>query len=92
MNGNEASVMKAKREYYSNSTGLKRNTRMNRFAKLFLASLVFTIAVLTSACGGGGGSQGGGGGGQNPTTPTVTVTPASSTITTAQSLAVTVAV
>jgi len=65
---------------------------MNRFAKLFLASLVFTIAVLTSACGGGGGSQGGGGGGQNPTTPTVTVTPASSTITTAQSLAVTVAV
>ena len=40
----------------------------------------------------GSGSQGGGGTNQNPTTPTVTVTPASGSITTAQSLGVTITV
>ena len=82
--------MEANRKHHSNLAGPKRDTVMNRLAKLFLASLLFAIALATNGC--GGGSQGGGGGGQTPTTPTVTVTPASSTITTAQSLAVTIAV
>ena len=64
---------------------------MNRFAGLFFGLLLSSIALSTGAC--GGGSQGGGGTtSQNPTTPTVTVTPASSSITTAQSLSVSIAV
>ncbi len=55
--------------------------------------LVFLLTILPtiflSACGGG---SNGGGGSSNPTTPTVTVTPAASSITTAQSLDVTVSV
>jgi len=42
--------------------------------------------------GSGGGSQGGGGTSQNLTTPTVTVTPALTSVTTAQSLSVTIGV
>ncbi len=63
---------------------------MNRFAGLLLVFLLFPLALSIGAC--GGGSQGGGGTSQNPTTPTVTVSPASSSITTAQSLGVTIAV
>jgi hypothetical protein len=64
---------------------------MNRFAGLFFVLLLFSIALSIVAC--GGGSQGGGGTtSQSPTTPTVTVTPASSSISTAQSLSVTIAV
>jgi hypothetical protein len=64
---------------------------MNRFAGVFFVLLLSPIALSTGAC--GGGSQGGGGTtSQNPTTPTVTVTPASSSITTAQSLSVTIVV
>ena len=61
---------------------------MNRFAGLILVVLLFPIALSIGAC--GSGSQGGGSTG--PTTPTVTVTPASGSITTAQSLAVTITV
>ena len=63
---------------------------MDRFVKVFLLFLLFTIAFSMGAC--GGGSQGGGGTNQNPTTSTVTVTPGSGSITTAQTLAVTIAV
>jgi len=63
---------------------------MNRILRLFLVLLVFAMALSIGAC--GGGSQGGGGTTQNPTTPTVSVTPASSSITTAQSLSVAIAV
>ncbi|MGO9338703.1 MAG: glycoside hydrolase family 44 protein [Terracidiphilus sp.] len=63
---------------------------MIRFATLFSILLVLAIALSIGSC--GGGSQGGGGTQSNPTTPTVTVTPASSGITTAQSLSVTIAV
>ena len=52
--------------------------------------LLFAIALSIGAC--GGGSQAVGWTSQNPTTPTVTVTPASSSITTAQSLAATITV
>ena len=50
------------------------------------------LATIPSIPGCNGGSQGGGGTNQNPTTPAVTVTPASVSITAAQSLGVTVAV
>ena len=63
---------------------------MNRFSELSLALLLFAPVLSIGAC--NGGNQGGGGTSQNPTTPTVTVTPASSSITTAQTLAVTIAV
>ena len=63
---------------------------MNRLATLSFAFFLFAIALSIGAC--GGGSQGGGGTTQNPTTPTVTVKPGSNSITTAQSLSVTVAV
>jgi predicted heme/steroid binding protein len=62
---------------------------MRSTAVCFLAA----ISVLATACGGGGNSSGEeGGGNQTPTTPSVTVTPASSSITAAQSLKVTVTV
>jgi hypothetical protein len=54
--------------------------------------LLTAIGLLGSGCGGSGNSAGGGGGSQNPVTPTVTVTPASSAITAAQSLKVVVSV
>lgn len=63
---------------------------MNRVAELFFVLLLSAIALSMGACGSGG--QGGGGTNQNPTTPSVTVKPASSSITTTQSLGVTVAV
>ena len=63
---------------------------MNRLAGLFLVLLLFVIALSIGAC--GGGSQGGGETSQEPTTPVVTVTPASGSITTAQPLAVTITV
>ena len=51
------------------------------------------LFLAASSCGGGSGSSGGAGGGSaNPTTPTVTVSPAASSVTTAQSLNVTVSV
>ena len=63
---------------------------MNRFAK-FCFLVPFSATILSIwAC--GGGSQGGGGTTSNPVTPTVAVTPASGSITTAQSLSVTVAI
>jgi predicted heme/steroid binding protein len=61
-----------------------------------LRRMVVCIAVLSgllaTGCGGGGNSGGGSAGNQTPTTPTVTVTPATSSITTAQALKVTVTV
>jgi hypothetical protein len=64
---------------------------MNRFAGVFFVLFLSPIALSIGEC--GGGSQGGGGTtSQNPTPPTVTVTPASSSISTAQSLSVTIAV
>jgi len=56
-------------------------------AVCFLAVMI----GLASGCGGGGNSSEGGGS-QTPIAPTVTVSPAASTITTAQSLKVTVTV
>jgi hypothetical protein len=50
------------------------------------------IISSIEACGGGGNSGGGGGGQNNPTTPTVSVTPAASSIKTAQTLGVTITV
>ena len=64
---------------------------MNRFRHALPLPVLLAFALFLSACGGGGSSSGGGGN-QNPTTPTVTVKPASSTITTAQTLAVTITV
>ena len=61
--------------------------RMARKVGLFLVS---GIAVLLAAC--GGGSGGNGGGGNQPTTPSVTVTPAIAGISTSASLPVTVTV
>jgi hypothetical protein len=63
---------------------------MHRFAGTFFAFFLFAIVLSMAAC--GGGSQSGGGSGKNPVTPTVNVTPASSGMTTAQSLLVTIAV
>jgi Glycoside hydrolase family 44 len=63
---------------------------MDRFVRLFLVSLLFATVLSIPAC--NGGSSGTGGTNQNPTTPAVAVTPASSSITTAQSLGVTIAV
>ncbi len=63
---------------------------MNRFARLILILLLTLPALLIGACNGGG--QGGGGTSQKLSTPAVTVTPASSNITTAQSLSVTITV
>ena len=53
--------------------------------------LVAVVGLLGSGCGGGG-NRGGGGGSQGPVTPTVTVSPASTAITTVQPLKVTVSV
>ncbi|MGA8086805.1 MAG: glycoside hydrolase family 44 protein [Terracidiphilus sp.] len=63
---------------------------MDRFVRLFLASLLCVIVLSIAAC--GGGSPGSGGTSQNPATPAVVVTPAASNVTTAQSLGVTIAV
>jgi len=63
---------------------------MNRSATLFLVLLLLAFALSIGAC--KGGSQGGGGTSQNPTTPTVIVTPASGSLTTAQTLSVAIAV
>jgi len=63
---------------------------MNRFAMFILRCSLFAIIYSCGACGGGG--NGGGGNSQNPSTPMVTVTPASGSITMAQSLGFTVAV
>ena len=63
---------------------------MDRFLRFFL--VVFLCAIVLSIPGCNGGSAGSGGTTQNPTTPMVAVTPASSSITTAQSLGVTIAV
>lgn len=65
---------------------------MERIAWKAVLGLISGITVLLAACGGGGGNNSGGGGGSQPTTPTVTVTPATSSISVAQSLAVTVSV
>ena len=63
---------------------------MNRFSQLSIISLLFAPLLSIGAC--NGGNQGGGGTSQNPTSPTVAVTPASSSITTAQNLSVTIVV
>ena len=63
---------------------------MNRFVRLFLPSLLFAIALLIPGC--NGASQVNGRTTQTPTAPQVVVTPASHSITTAQSLNVTLAV
>ena len=63
---------------------------MNRFPRLMFVFLFFSPVLLLGAC--GGGNQGGGGKNQNRTTPTVTVAPASGSVTNAQSLGVTIAV
>jgi hypothetical protein len=63
---------------------------MNRSAGLFFVIILFPITLSIGACGGGG--QGGGGTSQNPAMPTVTVTPASGSVTTAQLLSVVISV
>jgi hypothetical protein len=63
---------------------------MDRFARLFLVNFLFAIVLSISACNAGSASLGGTT--QNPTTPIVAVTPSSSSIATAQSLGVTIAV
>lgn len=63
---------------------------MNRFSELSIALLLFAPVLTIGACNGGG--TGSSVTTQSPTTPTVTVTPASSSITTAQNLSVTIAV
>jgi hypothetical protein len=63
---------------------------MHRNQRLFLLPFISVVVLSTAAC--NGGSQGAGGTNQNPTAPKVTVTPASGSITTAQSLAVAVTV
>lgn len=64
---------------------------MDRLARLSLISVLFATVLSIPGC--NGGSQGSGGGtNQTPTTPAVTVTPASVSITTTQSLSVVVAV
>jgi hypothetical protein len=63
---------------------------MNRFVRLFLPSLLFAIVLSIPGC--NGASQVNGGTTQTPPTPQVVVTPASSSITTVQSLNVTLAV
>ena len=63
---------------------------MNRFVRLVGFLFGLTVALFICAC--GGGSQGSGGTHQNPATPGITVSPASSTVTTAQALTVTIAV
>lgn len=60
-----------------------------RGAALSFAAL---MGMLGSGCGGGNNSSGGGGGSQTPVTPTVTLTPSSSAISTVQALKVTVTV
>ncbi len=60
---------------------------MNRFVWFFLVSVLISVELSIGGC--GGGSQGGGGTTENPTTPTVTVTPAVNSITVTQSLSVT---
>ncbi len=66
---------------------------MNRFAKMFLAFLLFLVVSSIGGCNAsGGGSAGGGGSTPTPTTPIVTVTPATTSITSVQSLNVTITV
>jgi hypothetical protein len=63
---------------------------MYRFERPALVLLFSAVVLTIAAC--NGGSQGGGGTNQNPTAPKVMVTPASGSITTAQSLVVGVTV
>jgi hypothetical protein len=66
-----------------------------RYRNIFSAMLVVLAASFFAVgCGGGGGSSGGGGGGggTTKTTPTVTVTPAKTSISETDSLAVTITV
>lgn len=65
---------------------------MNGIQRWIAAGCVTFIAFSFNGCGGGGNSGGGGGNNQTPTTPTVTVSAASGTVTTAQSLAVSIVV
>jgi len=63
---------------------------MNRFAMHLLPAFLSIILFSIPSCGGGG--QGGGGSQQNPIAPSVTISPASSSVTTAKPLSVTIAV
>jgi hypothetical protein len=64
---------------------------MKAFVRFVLPLLLLIVVVLSiAAC--SGGSQGGGGTSPNPTTPTVTVTPASKSVSTAQILRVSIVV
>jgi hypothetical protein len=63
---------------------------MKRFAKFFLSAALISMIVSIASC--SGGSPGSGATSQNPITPSVTVIPASTSITMAQSLAVTITV
>src|ERR1700738_3936000 len=63
---------------------------MNRFARLFL--FILSIGVVCPVCACSGGNGGSGGTTVNPTTPSVSVAPASTSVTTAQSLSVTITV
>src|ERR1035437_7738220 len=67
-----------------------KGLKMDRFLRLFLVFPLFAIVLSISAC--NGASPGSDGTTQIPTTSMVAVTPASSSITTAQSLGVTIAV
>ena len=64
-----------------------------RSRNLFCTMLVVLAASFFAVgCGGGGGSSGGGGGGTTKTTPTVTVTPAKTSIAETDTLVVTITV
>ena len=64
-----------------------------RYRNTFCTMLVILAASFFAVgCGGGGGSSGGGGGGTTKTTPTVTVTPASTSIKETDTLAVAITV
>jgi hypothetical protein len=65
---------------------------MERIARKAVLCLVSAVAVLLTACGGGGNSGGGDGGGTQPTTPTVTVSPAKTSIASSDTLQVNVTV
>lgn len=64
---------------------------MRRSLRSTAVCFLTAIGVLATGCGGGGGNSGGGTN-QNPTTPSVILSPASSSITTVQSLKVSISV
>jgi predicted heme/steroid binding protein len=67
-------------------------TVMIALGRRMVLCFVAVAGLFATGCGGGGNSGTDGGGNQTPTTPTITVTPGASSITTVQTLKVTVTV